>query len=209
MAGYYPIFLNIEGMPCLVIGGGEVAERKIASLLQNGACVTVISPAVTPAIKNLIEAGKILWLSRAFAQGDTAGNYLVISATNQEEVNQRVFEECRAARILVNVVDDPAKCGFLVPAVVRRGDLAIAVSTGGASPLVARQIRQELGERYGPEYATYLKLLAGARKGVLTRFSDPKQRREIFEQLTNGYLLRLVQGGRVDEAKEWVKQCLS
>jgi len=209
MSGYYPIFLNIVGFPCLVVGGGDVAERKVEALRASGAVVKLISPALTPLLQSLALNGEINWFPRAFQRGDTVGSQLVISATNHEEVNRQVYEECNSAGILVNVVDDPAKCSFLVPAVVRRGDLCIAVSTGGASPLAARKIREELEDRYGPEYDIYLKLLAAARREALTRHREPEKRRRVFERLNDGNLLSLLKDGRVDAAKELVKKCLS
>lgn len=209
MPQYYPVLLNIEGLPCLVVGGGPVAERKVHSLLESGARITVISPQVTHRLKELAEQHRILWSSRGFCRGDTAGSFLVISAAGREEVNRQVSDECKANNIPVNVVDDPQKCGFLVPAILRRGDLVIAVSSGGASPLVARGIRDELADRYGPEYEYYLDYLAEARAEALNCIPDAHKRRQVFERLTDGRLLGLVQCGRMNEAKEWVKECLS
>ncbi|HZW82325.1 MAG TPA: bifunctional precorrin-2 dehydrogenase/sirohydrochlorin ferrochelatase, partial [Candidatus Deferrimicrobium sp.] len=137
------------------------------------------------------------------------GFQMVISPTDQEETNARVARECKAAGILVNVVDDPPKCSFFVPSVLRRGNLVIAVSTGGASPTTARLIREGLEQQYGPEYGPYLELLAETRKVVLKNVPDSERRREIFEQLSNGSLLRLIEQGCMYEAKEWVKKCLS
>ncbi len=185
-----------------------MAERKVESLLASDARITLISPRSTARLTQLAEQRRILWLQRVFRQGDTAGSFLVISASGQEEVNRLVSEECKANNIPVNVVDDPQKCGFLVPAVLRRGDLVIAVSSGGASPLVARGIRDELADRYGPEYEQYLAYLAEARAETLRSIPDARRRRQVFERLSDGRLLRLIQGERMDEAKEWVKQCL-
>ena len=209
MTQYYPVLLNIEGLACLVVGGGPVAERKVDSLLESGARVTLVSPQATPRLAELAEQRRILWSQRVFRQGDTTGSFLVISASGQEEVNRLVSEECKTNNIPVNVVDDPQKCGFLVPAVLRRGDLVIAVSSGGASPLVARGIRDELADRYGPEYEQYLNYLAEARAEALNCIPDARRRRQVFARLTDGRLLRLVRGGRMNEAKEWVKECLS
>ncbi|HEX3014851.1 MAG TPA: bifunctional precorrin-2 dehydrogenase/sirohydrochlorin ferrochelatase [Desulfobacteria bacterium] len=209
MAKYYPIMLNLTGLPCLVVGGGEVAERKVVSLLECDAELTVISPQLTPKINSLSEQGKIRWLPREFQPGDAQGHVLVISATDQAVTNHRVAAECRAAGIIVNVVDDPKFCSFVVPAVVRQEDLVIAVSTGGSSPLVARQIRDEMAQRYGPEYGEYLRILAQAREKVLRDIPEQENRRNVFEQLTNGYLLALISAGQIAEAKEWVEKCLS
>ena len=209
MPKYFPAFLNLQGMPCLVVGGGDVAERNVTALLECDAKVTLISPKITPRLADIAKHEMITWLCREYNNGDTAGFCVVISATNHIVVNNRVAKECKEAGILVNVVDDLQNCGFLAPAVVRRGDLVIAVSTGGASPLVARKIREDLYERYGPEYVEYLEILSKTRAEVLHNVPDPVIRRKVFEQLTDGHLVELIRDGQVDDAKEWVKQCLS
>ena len=206
---YFPAFLNLQGIPCLVVGGGDVAERKVIALLECDAKVTLISPKITPHLAGICQQEMITWLCREYTSGDSAGFRVVISATNHIVVNNRVAEECKEAGILVNIVDDLQNCGFLAPAVVRRGDLVIAVSTGGASPLVARKIREELEERYGPEYGAYLGILAKTRAEVLQTVTDPGIRRKVFEQLTDGHLVGLIRDGQVDDAKEWIIQCLS
>jgi precorrin-2 dehydrogenase / sirohydrochlorin ferrochelatase len=209
VANHYPVFLNLNKVPCLVVGGGEVAFRKTESLLLCGAEVTVISPELCPSLQELQETKHVTWICKTYQTGDCQGFQMVISATDQEETNALVAKECKAARTLVNVVDDPPKCSFFVPSVLRRGKLVIAVSTGGASPITARLIREGLEQQYGPEYDTYLEVLAEARKVVLKNVPDAERRREIFEQLSNGSLLRLIEQGCMYEAKEWVKKCLS
>ncbi len=209
MANLYPVLLNLLGVRCLVVGGGDVALRKTEALLFCGAEVTVISPNYDPSWSKILPSEQLSRVERTFRQGDCREFQLVISATDDEQVNAMVAEECKVAGKLVNVVDDPQKCSFLVPSVLRRGDLLIAVSTGGRSPFTAKLIRGELEKRYGPEYEDYLSLLGEARREVLTNVADPKRRREIFTLLTDGCLLGLIQQGRMNEAKEWVKRCLS
>ncbi|MDA8441498.1 MAG: bifunctional precorrin-2 dehydrogenase/sirohydrochlorin ferrochelatase, partial [Peptococcaceae bacterium] len=203
---YYPVMLDLKGLPCLVVGGGQVAERKVLALIECQAVVTVISPEISPILRDLWERDVICWLERSFCAGDVGLYHLVVSAVNRPEINSVVAEECRQAKIPVNVVDDPPNCTFLLPAVLRRGELVIAVSTGGASPLVARHIRDELAQKYSSAYGEYLTLLAEARDRVKQACVDPRRRREIFTELTNGDLLNLVQAGRLDNAKEWVKR---
>lgn len=209
MPNYYPVFMDLRGAPCLVVGGGQVAERKVTGLLACSAHVTVISPVVSSELRKLAEQKRICWLERKFRSGDCAAYNLVISAANDVTVNSQVAKECRSERIPVNIVDDPENCSFIVPAVLSRGELQLAVSSGGASPMLAGRIKEELAQIYGQEYGEYTKILAEARTRVLKEHSDSKKRREIFALLTDGRLLSLLQKRKLNEAKEWVEQCLS
>jgi precorrin-2 dehydrogenase / sirohydrochlorin ferrochelatase len=148
----FPIFLKLESRACLVIGAGVVAEGKIKGLIAERASIEVIAPEATAQIRQWAAAGVIDWNQRAFQPGDLAGKFLVIVATSSRDVNKRVFNEAHAKGILCNAVDDPPNCDFYYPAVVRRGDLQIAISTAGQSPALAQRIRQELEKQFGPEY---------------------------------------------------------
>ncbi|HKX05728.1 MAG TPA: bifunctional precorrin-2 dehydrogenase/sirohydrochlorin ferrochelatase, partial [Methylomirabilota bacterium] len=142
---YYPLCLEMAGRPCLVVGGGPVAERKVAGLLDAGAWLTVVSPTATESLHAWARADRIRLVEREYTAADLAGHSVVFVATDDERVNAAVARDARAAGLLINAADDPAHCDFILPAVVRRGDLTVAVSTGGASPALARTVRDEIG----------------------------------------------------------------
>src|SRR5262245_60372528 len=160
---YYPIFLDLRAHPCVVIGGGAVAERKVESLLQARARVAVISPTCTPPLRSWAAERVVVLPQRPYHFGDLRGFSVAFAATNDETLHQTIGGE---AGVLLNVVDRPALCSFIVPAVVSRGDLTLAVSTGGASPALAKKIRQALEQQFGPEYDLALRLLARVRERV-------------------------------------------
>ena len=199
----YPIGLDLRGRKCLVVGGGKVAERKVAALLEAGAGVWVVSPSLSAELALRQEQGDLHWNPREYAAGDLEGAFLAIAATSFDEVNARVFAEARQARVLVNVADDPEKCDFILPAMVRRGDLAIAVFTGGQSPALARKIREDLEATYGPEYGQFLEHLGEQRRRILAEVPDPERRRQIFEDLISrwrSHMSRIVKVGSRESA---------
>jgi precorrin-2 dehydrogenase/sirohydrochlorin ferrochelatase len=198
---FFPANLNLQARKCLVVGGGRVAERKVKSLLLCGAETWVVSPELTGELEKLVELGKINSISRPYAAEDLDGCFLVISAADDRKVNSRVSEDCFARNIPVNVVDDPAKCSFTVPSVLRRGSLCIAVSTAGKSPLLARKIREELEALFGPEYAEFLELMGELRSRVIREIPDEKTRRRIFECLINSDILKLIRKSREQRAE--------
>ena len=177
----YPVMLNIQNRRAVVVGGGKVAHRKIVDLLAEGAVVTVISPQVTKDIEALIEQKRIQWIARKFVGTDLFGAFLVIAATNCREVNAEVAKYCQSYQ-LVNIVDDPARSTFHVPAKVQRGDLVLTVSTGGASPLLAKKIRDELAQQYSADYAEYVAFLAEARAQILAQPLLPEERKRLLAQ---------------------------
>lgn len=156
---YYPMFLNISGKRCVVVGGGQVALRKVKMLLEHGANVEVISSDLCPELDRLAENGKIKVLRRRYQIGDLQGVFIVIAATNDSATNQEVVKEARRGRILVNVVDDARDSNFIVPSYLRRGDVTIAISTAGLSPALARKIRTRLEREFGDEYASLAVLI--------------------------------------------------
>ena len=166
-----------------MVGGGKVAERKVKNLLAYGAQVVVISPEVTPLLEEWSRQGKIELLARGFQEGDLEGAFLVVAATNAPEVQKAVANEAERRGIPCNVVDQPELSSFIVPSVIKRGRLQIAVSTSGASPAVARRLRETLEELFGPEYERYLELLARWRREILARPLSEAERRRIFEHL--------------------------
>lgn len=165
----YPLFLNLEGRTCLVVGGGGVARRKIEPLLASGAKVVVVAPEIQSAIETLAVEERLDLRRRPFEPEDLAGCVLVIAATSDEETNRRVFASARSRGVLCNVVDAPALCDFHVPAVVRRGDLRIAVSTAGKSPAFASRVRRELERLYPERAGAALERLGRIRASTLAR----------------------------------------
>ncbi len=164
---FFPVFLNLKDKLCIVIGGGKVAERKVENLLKTSAKVRVISPEITPVLKRLFEEGRIEWENRAYQKGDLGSAWLVIAATNNPEVQKEVYQEAEEKHIFCNVVDVPELCSFIVPSVIRRGMLNIAISTSGGSPAVARRLRETLENFIGEEYEIYLELMKNLRKQIL------------------------------------------
>ena len=188
----FPIFLKLEGRPCLVVGGGAIAAVKLESLLAAGASVRVVAPRVTERIRAASLEGKVLWLPRAFLPSDLDGIFLVVAATSSPEVHEVVYREAQRRGVLCNVVDDPQRCDFYYPAVVRRGALQIAVSTGGRSPALAQQLRQQLERQFGPEFGAWVEKLGVARERLFARKMDPERRRRILHRLAKRELRRRV-----------------
>lgn len=208
---YYAVSLNLVNRKCLVVGGGRVAERKVKSLLDCNAEVIVVSPELSEGLRQLAEEGKIRHRAGEYTSEDLNGVFIVISATNSQELNRKVAIDCFARNIPINAVDDPEYCSFIVPAVVKRGDLSISISTGGKSPALARRIRQDLEQQYGNEYAILLEYLGQVRKDVLERIPGQEQREKIFRCLAENYLelLELIKSQQEQLLKERVNQCLS
>jgi len=174
----FPIFLKLAGRRCLVVGGGDVGEGKIAGLLEAGAELTVVAPEVTEKVKEWASAATIVWLARNFSPADLEGACLVVAATSRPEVNELVFREATRRGVLCNVVDDPERCDFYYPAVLRRGRLQIAISTSGSSPALARRLRQELEHQFSEYYGAWLEELAETRRRLIsTHLAGDKRRR--------------------------------
>jgi precorrin-2 dehydrogenase/sirohydrochlorin ferrochelatase len=191
----YPIFALIEDKPCLVVGGGAVGERKVLDLQEAGARVTVLSYELTPVLKELAQTGQIRYLNEDFTPDHLNDMALVMAATDDQKVNAQVSAAAQERGIWVNVADDPEFCTFIVPAQVRRGDLTLAISTGGASPALARKLREELQQRYGPEYRPYLALLKGVRTRLLSERRGRPENAELFHRLVDSPLLAAVAVG--------------
>lgn len=206
---YYPVSLNLVGKQCLVVGGGRVAERKIITLIDCGAQVIVVSPRLSDGLVALAQEKKFRHRDREYRIEDLEGVFLVISATDSREVNRQVAADCFERNIVINVADDPEYCNFILPAVVRRGDLSISISTGGKSPALAKKIRQELEFQYGDEYTVLLEYLGRIRKQVLAEVPSQERRQEIFNRLVNMDLLELIKSGQEQEVEERINQCLS
>lgn len=206
---YYPICVNLKGKNCLVVGGGEVAERKVESLLQAGGSVRLVSPEVTPAISQWARQGKIKWVRRAFQPTDFKGVFLAVAATDNPPLHNRIFQICQKKNILLNVVDVPARCNFIVPAVVRRGSLMLAVSTNGASPGLSKKIRQKLEKVFGEEYSIFLRWMEEARPKLVKRIPTQQGRKKLFERLIDSPVLKLLAQGQRKQAKKVFKTICS
>ena len=182
----FPLFLKLTGRPCLVIGGGQLAESKIESLRAAEARVTVIAPDVSPAIAELADSGEIVWLERPYAPGDIAdGTFLVVTATNRPEVNRAVYLEATSKSILCNAVDDPPYCDFYFPSIVRRGDLQIAISTAGQSPALAQRLRKELNDALPLDLGPWLAELGNLRREVLQLEPLNDARKQLLHDLAS------------------------
>lgn len=186
---YYPAFLDLRGKKAVVIGGGRVAERKVLSLIEAGADVTVVSPSLTKKLRQASSGNRLSHISRSYREGDLKGSFLVIAATDSEEINSRI---ARNAPALVNVVDVPSECNFIAPSVVRRGQLTIAISTGGASPAMAKTLRKELQKSYGPEISGYLKFARKVRKEAFSQIGDKTRRERFLKGLASGKVLDML-----------------
>jgi siroheme synthase-like protein len=199
--GYYPVFLEMTDRPCVVVGGGAVAERKVEGLLAAGAWVTVVSPELTPALAALKEEGRLQHVAREYREGDLEGYEVAVVATDDGAVNADVAREGRSAsgRIWVNAVDDPPNCDFILPSVIRRGDVVIAASTGGASPALARHLREELEAFLSEDYVPLAELLQEVRQELRSRGIAVDS--ETWQRAINGRLRALLAQGHEDQAK--------
>ncbi|MDI9570095.1 MAG: bifunctional precorrin-2 dehydrogenase/sirohydrochlorin ferrochelatase [Pseudomonadota bacterium] len=202
---YYPVCLDIRGRPCVVVGGGEVAARKVERLLESGAAVTVVARRVHPLLAELAAEGRIRHTAEDYTTGCLEGAFLVIGATDREEVNDRIAAACRDRGILVNIVDDPGRCDFILPALLTRGSLSIAVATDGKSPALARRLREELEGRFGPEYADYLDLLGRLRERIIAAGRPAGENRDVFTALVDSPLLEHLRSGRREEAAALIR----
>ena len=198
---YYPIFLNIRGEKCLVVGGGKVALRKVKALLEHGANVEVASPTLCPELGQLAREGAIQVLQRSYKAEDLKGALIAIAATDDAKTNESVAAKARQRGVLVNVVDAPQHSDFIVPSYLRRGDVTIAVSTSGRSPALARKIRSKLEKDFGTEYAQ-LALLANEVRFELKRQGVTVDSNAWQEVLDLSLLIELLRGGRTQEAKD-------
>ena len=186
----FALFLKLDAKPCLVVGGGPLAESKLASLLASGARITVVAPEATRRIRALAAKSKLTWHERRFQASDVKGAFLTVAATNSPTVNHAVFAACARRRVLCNVVDDPEYCDFYYPAVVRRGQLQIAVSTGGASPSLARRLRQQLEQDFPAHYAAWLRHLHSERTRLQRSGLPAPEARAALERLSSAAAFR-------------------
>ena len=202
---FYPISLDISNEKCVVVGGGDVAERKIIRLLECGARVVLVGKTITPGLRAMKDKETIEHVPDDYREEHIEGAFLVIGATDRNDVNERIYHDSRSRGILVNVVDEPARCNFIVPAIFRRKDLLIAISTGGKSPALARKLREKMEEKYGPEYGILLDIMGNLRKKIIARGGTSAENKRIFESVLDSDILRHVREEEWDRVREIVR----
>ena len=200
MPAYYPAFIDVKDRTCVVIGGGDIGEEKVHKLLECGAKIVVISPDVNEGVRTLVDGDRITWVRRGYMPGDLKGAFIAIAATDQNAVNRQIAKEAEARNVLLNVVDVTHLCTFIAPSVARRGEVTVAVSTGGTSPALARTFREMLSNSRLLEYADLAPILSDARK-ELTRL-DVKVDPDHWQVCIDENLLNMVQDGRTEEARQ-------
>ncbi len=196
---YYPINLDIQGRRCLVVGGGSVGTRKVVTLLNCGAAVTVISLRANEKLNELAEAGSINLQNRSYRTADLKDVFLVIGATDDETLNQKISRDAVSRNILCNIADRPAACNFILPSIVHRGDLVITISTSGKSPALAKKLRKTLERQFGEEYAVMLQLMGAIREKLLRQAHEPEAHKHLFNQLIDNGLLEMIREDRKDD----------
>ncbi len=195
---YYPVYLDLRGKRCVVIGGGEIGERKVEGLLDGSAEVTLISPDITPNLQELARAGRIVWHARRYQQGDLKGVFLAIAATDARDVNQAIAAEAEREKVVLNVVDDAPLCTFIAPSIVRRGEVTLAISTGGSSPALARKLKETIQDSDLLRYADLAGVLSTARTLVKQRGLSVDVDR--WQKGITESLIDLVDAGKSEEA---------
>ncbi len=188
---YYPVGLDIKGRNCLVVGGGDVGARKVSGLVNCGAKVKVVSPKFSKAFKKL-ETKCIELIKRKYKTEDLNGMFLVIGATDNTEINKKISRDAEDKNMLCNIADFPQACNFILPAVVRRGDLIITASTSGKSPAFAKQLKKDLENQFGEEYADFLFLMGEIRKRLLEEDHAPEEHKPMFEKIIQKGLLKMI-----------------
>lgn len=205
---YYPVNLDIRNRKCLVVGGGDVGTRKVITLLECGASVTVVSIKASEKVLKLAEAGNVELKRRPYNENDLDGMFLVICATDDEKLNIKVSRDAEKINMLCNIADRPEACNFILPALVKRGDLVIAVSTSGKSPAFAKKIRKDLEKQYGAEYAGFLRLMGAIRKKLLSGNHEPEEHKHLFEKLIGRDIVQLIKDNDADKIDSILSEVL-
>ena len=196
---YYPVHLDINNRSCLVVGGGGVGTRKVKTLVDCGARVTVVSLNVSPQLQKLAASGDIRLVRRAYQSDDLEGMFLVIGATNDEALNKQISSDANRLNMLCNIADRPEVCNFILPSIVHRDDLVITISTSGKSPALAKKLRKVLENQFGEEYGSLLGLMGAIRQKLLKQTHEPEAHKPLFEQLINSDLIAMIQEGEVEK----------
>ena len=205
---YYPIYLDIKNRNCLVVGGGSVGIRKVLTLLACGANVTVVSLDATEKLQELSNNGMIKLKERPFQTIDLDDRFLVIGATDNQELNFKIHVEAERRGLLCNIADLPKACNFILPSIVNRGDLIIAISTSGKSPGFAKKLRKHLEKEFGDEYAEFLNLMGAIRKKLLNKDHEPEAHKHLFEQLMERDLVQMLKDGNTDSINSLLVEIL-
>jgi len=205
---YYPVNLDVRNRKCLVVGGGSVGTRKVKTLLECGAAVTVVSKGMSEDLKKL-SAKEILHLKeRPYRSSDLESMFLVICATSDEKLNLIINSDAEKRNMLCNVADVPEACNFILPAIVKRGDLIIAISTSGNSPAFAKQLRKDLEKQFGQEYAVFLKLMGAIRKKLLAEDHEPETHKHLFEKLIKQGVLDMIRENKKPNIRDLLLKTL-
>jgi precorrin-2 dehydrogenase len=206
MNTYYPVYIELRDQPCVVIGGGKIAEGKVESLLAAHAQVTVITPELTAQLQQWVEQKQITYLARKYQHGDLIGSFIVICATDQHEINHQVWQEASANHQLVNVVDDTPHCNFIAPSILRKGDLTIAISTSGKAPALAVRLKERLQRELGPEYERFLELASELREPLAQHIPDFETRKALWYQLVDSEILDALADEDVTKARDIISR---
>jgi precorrin-2 dehydrogenase/sirohydrochlorin ferrochelatase len=196
---YYPIYLDITDKRCIVIGGGDVAERKVERLLEFGARVAVVGKTLTHTLETMKREGRIDHIDADYDKTCIDGAFLVIGATDNDDVNKNISRDAKDKGILVNIVDDPDNCDFILPSIFTRGDLLISISTGGKSPALAKKIRQEMEKYYGPEFQIFVTIMGSLREKLLLKGYSSDTNKRLFDSVIYSDILQHIQN------KDWEK----
>lgn len=199
---YYPLMLDLRGRRCVVIGGGLLAEGKVAQLLEAGAEVVVVSPEVTERIRRWAEEGRLTWVERPYRWGDLEGAWLGVAALGDPAANAAVWEEAEARQVWLNAVDDPPHCSAIAPAVHRDGDLVMAISTSGRAPALAVRLRDRFASQLGPEYGAFLELAGEVREEIARRVPSLAERAALWYRIVDSEILDLLRRGDQDLARQ-------
>lgn len=206
---YYPVNLDVQSRRCLVVGGGKVGTRKVMTLLECGAMVTVVSPEATKKLIELADSKSITLKKRHYQTADLVGTFLVIGATDKEELNWRIHVDAERMNKLCNIADRPEACNFILPSVVSQGDLILSISTSGKSPAFAKKLREDLEKQFGEEYAEFLHLMGAIRKKLLIQdHHAPDDHKPVFEKLIKKGLLEMIRDGKKEETDHLLVQVL-
>jgi siroheme synthase-like protein len=206
MSAYYPVFLDLKEKSCVIIGGGQVAERKIKALRECRAKVTLVSPKVTQGIEEMAGRDELEWIPREYVEGDLQGVFLAIAATDRQEVNKAIADEADRERVILNVVDNAPLCTFIAPSVLKRGEVTMAISTGGASPALARKLRESLEHSEVLGYASLAGILSSARKEIKRQGIEVHSDR--WQECISTDLVALVEAGKSQDALDMLLSML-
>jgi siroheme synthase-like protein len=204
----YPVILNLHDRPCVVIGGGALAEEKARGLVEAGARVKVVAPALHEGLEHLRQIAALEWIPRAYQTGDLDDAFLAVAADEDRSANAAIYRDAVQARVLINCLDDPPHCQFAYASIHRQGDLVIALSTTGRCPALAVRIRQKLADDYGPAYGEFLAIVGGWRECIAMKWPDFNTRRKLWYKLVDSPAIRLLEEGKRDEAIEALEAVL-